>query len=305
MLYLTLRHYEYVTAIARQGSLSGAAAAVHVSQPALSAALARIEAQLGRVLFLRKKGAALALTPQGREFVAAAEALLVQAAQLESAGVGTAPQGRLVLGCFRDLAPFLLPRALRVLQEALPGVEVDLLEGDFEELINAQLSGACDLALTWDLGLDAGFTRRELYRVTPKALMAPTHPLARQTTVSLQDLAQEPLILSREGLSIAHMMRLFRSFGWVPTIAHRAASLELLRSLAASGAGIGLAYSLPHSAQSYEGLPLVARPLAAPQAVEPVILTCHAEPGHGSLTARAMAALVTEMSESSSEGREP
>lgn len=292
MLYLTLRHYEYVTAIARHGSLSGAASAVHVSQPALSAALARIEAHVGRVLFLRKKGAALALTPQGREFVAAAEALLVQAARVESAGTRGATQARIVLGCFRDLAPFLLPRALSVLKEALPGVEVDILEGDFEGLITAQLSGACDLALTWDLGLDAGFTRRELYRVTPQAVMAPDHPLAAAPNIPLKALAQEPLILSREGLSIAHMMRLFRSEGLVPTIAHRAASLELLRSLAASGAGVGLAYSLPQTELSYAGMPLVARPLMAPQAVEPVVLTCHAEPNPTSTTARAMGALV-------------
>jgi DNA-binding transcriptional LysR family regulator len=291
MLYLTLRHYEYVTAIARHGSLSGAASALHVSQPALSAALARIEAHLGRVLFLRRKGAALALTPQGREFVTAAEALLSEAARLEHAGTGAAPQGRLVLGCFRDLAPFLLPRALRVLRQTLPGVELDLLESDFEDLIAAQLSGACDLALTWDLGLDSSFTRQELYRVTPQALMPPDHSLAARAEVSLSDLATEPLILSREGLSIAHMMRLFRGAGLVPAIAHRAASLELLRSLAASGEGIGLAYSLPQSDHSYEGLPLIARPLAAPQAVEPVVLTCHADPAPHSLTARAMAAL--------------
>ena len=68
MLYLTLRHYEYVCAVARHGSLSAAAAAVHVSQPALSAALSRIEDHLGYALFRRRRGSALAMTPQGRAF---------------------------------------------------------------------------------------------------------------------------------------------------------------------------------------------------------------------------------------------
>lgn len=296
MLYLTLRHYEYVAAIARHGSLSAAAAALHVSQPALSAALARIEAHLDRVLFLRRKGAALALTPQGREFVRAAEDLLAEAARLEQPGEPARRSTRLTLGCFQDLAPFLLPRALKALRAELPGVALEIREGDFEDLVAAQLSGACDLALTWDLGLDAAFTRQELYRVTPQAVMPPQHPLAARETVSLDDLASEALILSREGLSIAHMMRLFRNRGHVPVIAHRAASLELLRSLAASGEGIGLAYSLPDSRMSQAGMPLAARPLREVEAVEPVVLTCHADPAAGSLTATAMQALSAEFS---------
>lgn len=277
MLYLTLRHYEYVCAVARHGSLSAAADALHVSQPALSAALTRIEARLGHALFLRRRGAPLALTPQGRAFAARAQALVDQAARLEDpAGAAEAAQP-LVLACFSDLAPFLLAPALRALREALPGTDVSWRACGFEALIGALTRGEADLALTYDLGLDAGFDRVELERITPHALVPPAHPLAAQADVSLAELAAHPLVLSQEGLSMQHMLGLFKAEGLVPKIAHRAETLELLRSLAANGEGAGLSYSLPPGGMSYDGKPLRAVPVRDEAAREPVILATHAD----------------------------
>ena len=275
MLYLTLRHYEYVCAVARHGSLSAAAEALHVSQPALSAALTRIEAQLGQPLFLRRRGAALALTPQGREFTARAEALIAQAAALETPGRAAQGSQRLVIGCFTDLAPFLLAPALRLLRAAMPGVVLDSRVLPFEPLIESLTSGAADLALTYDLGLDAGFARLQAGQRVPHLLVAPEHPLAAHSSVSLEELADHPLILSQEGLSAQHMLGLFRRRGLVPRVAHRAASLELLRSLAANGEGAGLAYSLPPGRFSYDGKADAAVPVSDADAVEPVVLASH------------------------------
>lgn len=275
MLYLTLRQYEYVCAIAQAGSLSAASNALNVSQPALSAALTRIEAHLGQTLFLRRRGAALALTPQGRDFAFRARALLDQAAGLETPGADPTGPQRLVLACFTDLAPFLLAPALKLLRDALPGLQISFRTAAFAPLTEALTSGEADLALTYDLGLDAGFQRVELARLTPHVLTPPDHPLAHSAEVTLEDVARHPLILSQEGLSVQHMLGLFRRRGLAPVVAHRAGSLELLRSLAANGEGVGLAYSLPPGARSYDGLALASTAIAGTDAQEPVILACH------------------------------
>lgn len=292
MLYLTLRHYEYVCAVARHGSLSAAAEALHVSQPALSAALARIEAHLGHQLFLRRRGAALALTPQGRQFADRAEQLLEQAAQLEDPGAATSAPQRLTLLCFADLAPFLLAPALKALRQALPEVEIRHHSCAFQPLIAALSAGEADLAITYDLGLDASFTRSELDRLAPHVLVPPQHPLAQRQSLTLAELADQPLVLSQEGLSVQHMLGLFRAQGLVPRIAHRAGSLELLRSLAANGEGVGISYSLPPGNISYDGKPLHAVPIRDRQAQEPVILASHASQPETSASARAHAVLL-------------
>ncbi|OIQ43733.1 MAG: LysR family transcriptional regulator [Roseobacter sp. MedPE-SW] len=275
MLYLTLRHYEYACAVAQYGSLSAAAEALHVSQPALSTALARVEDHLGHALFVRRQGAPLTLTPRGRDFAKAAQKLVTQASRLEAAdGASSAPQ-ELVIGCFSDLAPFVLAPALRCLRQAFPELAVSTRTLGFSQLTQGLLQNEIDLAVTYDLGLDAGFDRKIIDRRAPQALLPPTHALAHHRSLSLMELAREPLVLSQEGLSVQHMLTLFKSIGLTPRISHRAASLEVLRSLAANGEGIGISYSAPAITHSYDGKELLRIPIHDSCAVEPVIVASH------------------------------
>ncbi|KAE9632798.1 LysR family transcriptional regulator [Parasedimentitalea maritima] len=295
MLYLTLRHYEYVAGVAQHGGLTAAAEALHVSQPALSTALARIEEHLGHPLFLRRRGAALILTPQGRDFAARAQTLLEQAALLENPRLPPKSAQPLCFGCFSDLAPFLLAPTLRTLRAALPGHRIDFRADPFDPLISALGKSEIDLAISYDLGLDASFNRTELCRLTPHALVTPDHPVSAQASVTLAELAQFPLTLSHEGLSVQHMLSLFKAQGLMPKIAHRAASLELLRSLAANGEGIGISYSLPPGSLSYDGKLLKAIPISDPEAREPIVLISHGQMPKDSPLGVALSALSKEL----------
>ena len=275
MLYLSLRQYEYVCAIGRSGSLSAAAQQLHVSQPALSAALAKIEDHLGHPLFIRRRGSGMAVTPQGRAFIEEAEALLARAARLEDPSRPHPGAGRLNLGCFVDLAPFVLARALHGLRGAIPEVTVIYRADRFEALISGLIKGQIDLAITYDLGMDAGFTREKLYDSRPCAIVNPEHPMADAARASLADLTAFPLILSEEGLSAQHMLNLFRRKNLTPFVAHRASSLEIMRSLAAHGEGVGVSYANPASTRSYDGKPIITLPISDPEAAESVILARH------------------------------
>lgn len=294
MLYLTLRQYEYIAAIGREGSLSTAAAQLNVSQPALSNALIRVEAHLGYELFIRTRGSAMAVTPQGRRIIEQAEALLAQAALIEDPLHPRPSRQRLHIGCFSDLAPFLLAPALQGLRRMLPDVTITYGTDGFEALLDALLKGRIDVAITYDLGMDAGFDREPLYVTVPHVLTAPDHPLACQSAVSLADLTEHPLILSDEGLSSQHMLGLFHRQRLAPVVAHRAASLELMRSLAAHGEGVGLSYAVPPGNSSYDGKPLIARPLSDPDARESVVLARHGTGPADPLVART-AKILTEM----------
>lgn len=294
MLYLSLRHYEYVTAIARHGSLSAAALQVNVSQPALSAALSRIETHLDARLFLRRKGAALALTPRGRSFVAEAEALLAQAARLEAPGDTRPPLRRIELGCFTDLAPFLLAPVLKSVARQFPETDLRYRTDGFEGLTHALLRGQLDLAICFDLGLDAGFDRQVLGQAVPHALVSRDHPLAGRDQVALAELSGAPFILFEEGLSVQHVLTLLRRHGLSPRVAHRAGSLEIMRSLAAHGEGVGISYTLPPGGQSYDGTPLRALRITDPGATEPVVLVRHGQGAADAAVTRLAAHLLAD-----------
>lgn len=273
MLYLSLRQLEYVVAVAHAGSLTVAAQQLNVSQPALSVAVTQVETHLGRKLFLRRKGAPVTLTGFGRLFLADAEALLADAARLENpATLGRRRLDRITLGIFEDIAPLYLAPLLRFLRQKFPDVDIRPRVASFEVLAEAVLAGQIDLALTYDLGLDASFGRALYTRVSPQAWFSPDDALAAKSELRLADLAERPLILSDQGLSIRHMLGLFRSVGLSPVVAHRAASIEVLRSLAANGEGIGVSYTNPASLLSYDGRPLSRAIITDPQAIEPIVL---------------------------------
>lgn len=275
MLYISIRQYEYICAIGRFGSLSAAAQQLNVSQPALSTALTRVESLLGHPLFSRKRGAALALTPQGRSFIEDAESLLANAARLENADQVGSKRTQIRLGCFVDLAPFLLAKALQPLRSAMPDLTVSYKVDGFEGLISDLIDGRIDLALTYGLSMDAGFQQQTLFPIRPNAIMAPDHPLASKQSVSLSDLGAYPLILSNEGLSAQHVLGLFRQNRLQPLVAHRAATLEIQRSLAANHEGVAISYANPPSDFSYDGMPLINRKILDDIAAEPVVLARH------------------------------
>ncbi len=263
MLSITLRQLDFACAIARHGGLTAAAAALHASQPALSVALAQVERQLGQQLFLRRPGGPLLPTPFGRGWLAAASAQLDGFVGLMAGAVRAAP---LRLAIFEDLAPVMLAPLLAKTDLALVARVIG-----FEALTEALLLGQADVALTWDLGLPPALHRQELARLPPQAVLAAAHPLARQASVTLADLIGQPLVLTDQGLSIGHMRALFSRIGLVPHIAHRCASLELMRSFAANGLGVGISYSQPAPRQSPDGKPLVVRPIRD-AGTEPLVL---------------------------------
>ena len=168
----TLRQIEYALAIGRHGGLSAAASALHVSQPALSVALADLEAHLGQPLFLRRKGTPMRPTGFGADWLADA------ARQVDGITALFAAQGRPArrLAVFEDLAPMVLAPLLAGAERL--GLHPVTSSAGFAALASALMQGEVDLALTWNIGLPPGLAREELTRIAPQAILAPDHPLA-------------------------------------------------------------------------------------------------------------------------------
>jgi DNA-binding transcriptional LysR family regulator len=269
MLYLTLRQYQYVVAVADASSMTDAALALNVSQPSLSVAITRVEARLDRKIFVRRKGATISITPFGYQFVEQARDLLHNATAIEQLGRAARP---FVLGCFEDIAPWYLTKALYALRLNFPAMSFEGREGRFSQLASDISEGRIDLAISYDIGFDDTFLRQKIKDVAPVAFVSPTHPLATFSTLSLHQLTQHPLILSAEELSLGYVMRIFEEAGLKMNVEHRTASLEMMRSLAAQGTGVGVSYSNPPSAISYDGQPLVTIPISAPEAVADIVL---------------------------------
>lgn len=261
---LSLRQLSYFVAASDAGSITAASAELHVSQSAVSLGLGDLERVLGVQLVLRQRARGLTLTAAGRELIGPARALLRLAEELraDAGELGSALRGRLVVGCFQTISPFILPHLLDSFGATQPGVELDFVEGSLVDLQAMLADGRCEVALLYDEDLPAAVPRETVYLTRPHVLLAPTHPLADRPEIALRELAGHDMIMLDFPPSLHHFTTLLAGAGVTPRIRHRSVNFETVRSLVARGRGFSLLIQRPLVEVSYEGRPLVTRPVA-------------------------------------------
>lgn len=273
MLSISLKQYSYLVGAADHGNLTVAAAALHISQPAISVAIAAMEAHFGQLILLRRQGQGVSLTPFGRDVVQQARRVLNQAAQTERLRADSGPlTGQVIFGSYLDLAAYYVPGLLRGFARKHAGVGVTLRTVDFETVSPQLESGAIDLALSFGLGLGPAVERIVLTQQRPHAILAADHPLARKRSVSLRQLARYPLVLADQALSREHILALFSTAGIEVGATMQAGTFEFLRGLVANGLGVAVVYSRPRSDRSYDGKKIVELAIADNLPPHPILL---------------------------------
>jgi DNA-binding transcriptional LysR family regulator len=261
----TLRQLVYFVAAVQHESVQRAAEALHVSSPAVSAAIAHLEKTLGVQLFVRRHARGLLPTDAGNALAMECRNLLGQSWSL---GAGRAARTREVhgwvhLGCLLSFAPFLVPPLVRDFQKRFPKARVYWREGNHEYLMEGLRHGAFELAILYDFEVPSGIACEPLRPAPLQAVLAADHPLARRKSVGIADLAHEPLVLLDLPRTREYLLSAFSAAGIAPQIAYRVQSISMLRSLVASGLGYTLLNFCPPYTNPMIGA-LVTRPLDTP-----------------------------------------
>jgi LysR family transcriptional regulator of abg operon len=184
-----------VAAIAKQGSLRGAARALGLAQPALTRSVRELEHELGAPLFERARRG-MTLTPVGEAFVRRANAILtdVQRAQEEVEQISGGIGGSLVAGLSIAAHIALLPRSLQRFRKRYPDVRLRILEGFFPTLESGLKDGSIDFYMgpRPATPIPEGLLMEKLFDNTRLIICRSGHPLARRATpgapASLEDL---------------------------------------------------------------------------------------------------------------------
>lgn len=236
----TLRQLEYFVAVAEAGSVTRAASSVHLSQSAMSAALADLENALSVQLLVRHHARGISLTPAGKELLVASRQLLASAADLRAVaqGLGTSLSGTLSIGCFEVVAPYLLPELLAAAAEKLPKLHLNTTEVDLADLAEGVANGTFELGIGYDLVADTRLKRWPLFMLPPYVLLAGDHRFAKRESVDLAELADDPMVLLDLPHSRDYFQSVFAAAGVTPNIRYRSTTVETCRALV----GRGLAY---------------------------------------------------------------
>ncbi len=239
---LSLRDLQYVVAVADHRHFGKAARACHVSQPALSGQIRKIEEYLGVTLFERSLKR-VAITEVGAAVIRQARVVLEEAQKILTAAKSTrAPlSGPFRLGAIATLGPYLLPHLLAPLRKSFPTLELYLKEGLTDDLLEELRAGALDAVLAAQTFDAEGLYVTPLF-VEPFLLTLPKgHPLQAKDPVPVSELQAGEMVLLEDG----HCLRDQTIAACRPNRRGHikemhVTSIETLRHLVASGAGYTL-----------------------------------------------------------------
>lgn len=247
MLHATPRRLAVFVAVVDNAGFSAAASALNVSQPSVSAHIRALEKSVRGPLFERVPGRAPRLTDSGRTLYAYALDTLERAENL-STQLGQATT-RLRFASQRS-ATSVLRKPLEAFSASYPHVELIAHTGTFEEVQALFKSGAVDLSFVLSNGEVPDLPTEPLGWYRLAFIAKPDHPLADQTRISPEALAQHPFVAAYRnsyfGRTVASMLR---AAGVPPlTIRSQAQETTMLREMVL--AGMGISVMMLRSAQS-------------------------------------------------------
>ncbi len=255
-MHFTLKQLKYFVTVVEEDSIVEAARRLHISQPSISVGIRNLEDTFKQQLFIRHHAQGVSLTPSGRRVYERARELLRLSQELEnnSRAEHEVVNGTIAVGCFESVAPLYMPKLVAGFKQVYPGITVQLYDGEQHELMLGLHRGRFDVAFMYDLELGNSIVKEALNAPhKPYALLPAAHPLARQSSVTLRELSQEPMILLDVVPSRNYFIDIFKENGYYPKVAYSSPSIEMVRCMVGQELGFSVLVTRPHTDLTYDG----------------------------------------------------
>lgn len=237
---MDIEQLHYFQAVVETQNFTEAAARVHLSQPALSRSIQRLEEEFGQPFFERKPRS-LELTDAGIRFQQCALEVLRIVEDTKSEISDDGQTGKIRIGAIPTIAPFFLPDLLRQFTNNYPKSQLIVHENTTDELLKACKQGAIDIAI-----LAAPITEKyvevqnlldeELFLVLPCE-----HELAEQEKIRVNDVQELPFVMLDEAHCLSDNITSFcRQKSVHPVVIERASQLATVQELVSLRHGISM-----------------------------------------------------------------
>ncbi len=266
---MNLEWFHSFLATARLKSLSKASEQLNLSQPALSKQVQKLEEALGVVLFTRSP-AGMELTEAGTVLLTRIQPVLDELEAIRKDLQNLHDPMTIAIGALPSLAAYYLPP--RILGLRQQGMEIDIRVANTSfEVFRLLEQEAVDVAVIETKSLTRSLWSAELFFEPYYAVFPADHPLRSRWTVTLSDIASEPLVLYPLGCDVRQsVVQAFHERRMEPRIASEVAFGEFILGFVAAGAGITIVPKL--IAEHIGHLPLSAAPISDFPAVRTVSL---------------------------------
>lgn len=262
---VTLRQLRMFLAVADHGSFVAAAAALGLSQPALSQGIRQLEDEIGSPLFVRTtrrvqiSGVGLGLLPQARHLLKQVDAMVADMRDLVER-----KRGRIVVACLPSVAYRLMPPVLAKNKALFPGVSVVVRDLDMRRVTAAVTSGEADIGIGSPPGQNDAIGSIAIARDRMHVVFRRGHPLEALEAVPWPRLAEHPFIAMTTDTGIREIVDSVVLLGRVQlSVAAELSNLATVNGLLEEGLGVSV---LPGLALPRDGhAVLTHRPLVEPE----------------------------------------
>jgi DNA-binding transcriptional LysR family regulator len=226
-------------AVAETGSFTKGASRAGVSQPAISAAVAKLEGEMGQKLLDRRQGSVVPTAAGSRLLDAAKDILLACNTIKSTLRAASAPQ-TLRVGVLRTLPTVHVVGILQAFRQAHPDIQIELYEGPREELEQRIVQKKLDVGLTSLDDAAASKTSVALFTEPYVLAVNQNHRFAKLTSITLDDLQNEPFILRTSCETFQDTTALLLARGIRTRLVYRTDQDDRALGLVAAGLGVAL-----------------------------------------------------------------
>ncbi|EDY86575.1 LysR protein [gamma proteobacterium HTCC5015] len=264
---MNIRDLQYLMALAEHQHFGRAADACHVSQPTLSTQIKKLEGELN-VTLVERDNKKVMLTEVGNAVVERTADILRGVDEIRDIALQASDpeSGRLALGLIPTIGPYLLPYAMRAIKKRFPDLRIYLYEAQTADLVDMLKSGKIDAAIMALPVDDDRIDNIPIYNEAFLAALPFNHPLADRSLLNPSELKDSEMMLLEDGHCLRDQaLEVCQNMGASEMSGFRATSLETLRQMVASGAGVTLMPTLAAETNQIEGSDVAIVPFEEPQ----------------------------------------
>lgn len=272
---VSLRHVRVLMSLAATGSETVSAAHLGVSQSAVHQSLVQLEHFSGKKLFTRSRQHGLRVTEPGAQAIRGCKLFLSELAQADEVLTALSGQvaGRLVIGTLPFSVGPLLPMAVHRVMQALPGLQVTVVDGTYDALIDQLRDAEIDLivgALRPEFAIQ-GLMQETLFVDGLAVVARAGHPLARQKKLTWRHLADASWVMPMPNTPAQTVFERTLARGGLPlpAVPLRVNSALMMQSLLMQSDRLAMMSPRQIQSEIQAGL-LVVLPLAVPEAVRTI-----------------------------------
>ncbi|MFS2036499.1 CysB family HTH-type transcriptional regulator [Polaromonas sp. JS666] len=242
---MNLHQFRFVQeAIRRNLNLTETAKALHTSQPGVSKAIIELEEELGVEIFARHGKRLKRVTEPGEHVLKSIELIMREVGNLRRIGEQFSAQdsGTLSIATTHTQARYVLPQPVAKLREAFPKVNVSLHQGSPDQVARMVLDEVAEIGIaTESLTQYDDLVTLPCYEWQHMLVIPVDHPLAKKENISLEDLAEEPLITYHPSFTGRTKIDLaFAAKRLQPRIALEAIDSDVIKTYVRLGLGVGI-----------------------------------------------------------------